>query len=70
MTHVRGLQFAYGDWYGRCRCGARSLPHSTMAGAVGWQCPRQQADEEVARNEARWQERVRANASPVSGSGL
>lgn len=52
--HCERVEAAFGDFYGVCACGARSLALVTAGDAYLWRCPRHDAEVECARNERRW----------------
>lgn len=43
-VHVlQPVEFAFGDYYGRCSCGARSADFVSRATAADWRCPEGEA---------------------------
>lgn len=60
--HERRVEKAFGDFYGVCSCGARSLPLVTFTDARCWECPRDDAETSVLKADLLWRRRV-ADAS-------
>jgi len=58
LLHVERVEPAYGDFYGRCSCGAISLPYWSAEAAQAWRCPREAAECEVDHARRRWNQRV------------
>lgn len=48
LVHVAHVDREFGDLYGVCACGARSLPFALRVDAERWSCPYLAAVEEVA----------------------
>lgn len=64
--HARRVETAFGDYYGVCSCGARSLPLVSYTEARIWDCPRDEAETSVLKADILWRRRV-ADASLMPG---
>jgi hypothetical protein len=56
--HARRVEPAFGDFYGVCSCGARSLPLVSHREAAQWECPREEAETTVHVADVLWRRRV------------
>lgn len=57
-VHCERVEPLFGDFYGVCACGARSLPCVTASDAFRWRCPIYDAQVESLRNDQMFQQRV------------
>ena len=58
QLHAERIERAFGDFYGLCQCGARSLPCAFRLDAERWKCPIGEGEATAAYAMQRWNERV------------